>query len=111
MRNPRQAYGFIRREFSPVTIESAESTADGLKVKLRVRTDFPVLPIEGWKLEATTFHPDGSVRQEHVIDLPELEPGEKTTVQIGLTAKPDLPVRLCVLTPDKLCTYVWSSQK
>jgi len=75
-------------------------------VLLKVRRDFPMYTLRGYRLRALFFGQGNIPVEQQVADLSEMAPGSETTVELGFTqSEAPIDVQIDVLRPTSFSAY------
>jgi len=93
------SYEVLRSESSPVVSLEAIAKVGELKVRIRTRGTVPAYAIRGYKLRALTYGLGDVPVERFEAALPDLGPGEQTSVTVRFSEKQPVQVTLDVLRP------------
>jgi beta-glucuronidase len=106
---PKSSYEELRRESSPIERFEVAGKAGALEVRLKARGGVPGYTLRGYRLR-TVVYGFGQIPVERVeAELPDLEPGEQTSVTVGFAERNPVWAKLDVLRPagEAALTAVW----
>jgi len=105
----KPSYEVLRVESSPLESFSVSGNAGELKVQFKTRTAAPAYVLRGYTLRAVVYG-FGEIPVERIeTRLPELEPGDETSVAVGFTEPRPVQVKLDLLRPtgSSAHTTIW----
>jgi beta-glucuronidase len=99
----------LRAESSPVESLNASGKATELTVQVKARTAVPAYTLRGYKLRAVSYGFGDIPVERFEALLPDLAPGEQSTITVKLTESRPVRVALDVLRPlgSSARTLVW----
>jgi beta-glucuronidase len=106
---PKSSYEELRSESSPIERFEVAGKAGELKVRLQTRGGVPAYTLRGYRLR-TVVYGFGQIPVERVeTRLPDLGPGEQTSVMVGFAERNPVWAKLDVLRPagESALTAVW----
>jgi beta-glucuronidase len=107
--NRKPSFAALRSEASPVEDLEISGVPGALRATLRARRQVPAYALRGYRLRAVVFG-FGEIPVERVeAALPDLAPGDQTTVAVAFSEKAPIRVQFDVLRPTGFSAYtrIW----
>ena len=110
--NRKPSYELLRAESSPVSEFTIEGDPPSFKLTLAARNTVPAHVMSGYKIRAVMFGPGDIPLQRIETALPDLRPGDRTSVTVELTKKGARWVVFDILRPtgSSVLTRKWSAE-
>jgi beta-glucuronidase len=107
--NRKPSFAALRGEASPVEDLEISGVPGALRARLRARRHVPAYTLRGYKLRAVVYG-FGEIPVERVeAALPDLAPGDQTTIAVAFSEKAPIRVQFDVLRPTGFSAYtrIW----
>ncbi len=103
---PKPSYELLRRECSPIESLTVERKSNRFEVLIRVRRDFPMYTVKGYKLLGLFFGQGNIPVERKEMDLPDAAPGSETKLELTFNeAETPFHVQFDVLRPTSFSAY------
>ena len=105
----KPSFDVLRRESSPVAAIELTGPPAHLEATVRTRETVPAYSLRGYRLRAVAYGPGNIPLERFEAPLPELRPGQQTSIALAMRAQAPLRIDIDVLRPTgfSACTHVW----
>jgi hypothetical protein len=104
----KPSYELLRRESSPIESLTVEHQLNKFEVLIRMRGDFPMYTLRGYKLRGLFFGEGNIPVEQQEVTLPDAAPGSETRLELVFTqSEAPSHVQLDVLRPTSFSAYLF----
>jgi beta-galactosidase len=109
--NRKGSYELLRNESSPIESIAVDGHPSAFRVMVRTRETVPSYTLEGYKLRGVYYGYGDIPIERKEVELPNLAPGESSTLEIDFTDNLAWRVRFDILRPTGFSafTFLWKA--